>query len=415
MSRLNFQLQAEASGSKARAARFNTLHNEVLTPLFMPVGTQATVRGMDVEELETLGSQILLANTYHLLLRPGPEVFKQIGGIHKFMQWPRSVLTDSGGFQIFSLPNSRRMTEDGASFKSYIDGRDIMLSPEISINMQRAIGSDIMMVLDECVPSTCDHAYAERAMHLTHRWALRSLKAREDSPSSMFAIIQGAVFEDLRRQSADFLTQHPFDGFAIGGLAVGESKDEREHFTDYATELMPKHLPRYLMGVGKPIDLLEAVHRGVDMFDCIMPTSHAQHGAAFTYTGVRRLTRSVYKFIEEPIEPGCACLTCQKFSKAYIHHLMKAGEGLGWRLIARHNIHFYHDLMRSMRAHILADTFMPFYRKMRDDLVLMDPDFPAVHPKPTKTKKKAKKQRAQMPIAHAPSLIATEPTQTSLC
>jgi queuine tRNA-ribosyltransferase len=224
----------------------------------MPVGTQATVKGQTVESLEAAGSEILLANTYHLLLRPGIEVFRKLGGIHPFMNWKKSVLTDSGGFQIFSLPNSREMNEKGAVFKSYVDQKRILLSPELSIEMQKAIGSDIMMVLDQCVPSTSDRALSESAMHLTHRWAKRSLAARGDSPQSLFGIVQGACFMDLRKESAAVLTELPFDGFAIGGLAVGEGKTLREDMTEATAELLPEHLPRYLMGVGTPIDLLEA-------------------------------------------------------------------------------------------------------------------------------------------------------------
>src|SRR5690606_38018888 len=258
MSRLNFTLEKTASGSKARATRFTTLHGEVQTPIFMPVGTQATVKSMSVGDLKTTGSNVLLANTYHLLLRPGPEVFETFGGIHRFMNWDRPVLTDSGGFQIFSLPHSRAMNEDGAHFQSYVDGRTHLLSPESSIATQRAIGSDIMMVLDQCIPSTADHATAEAAMHLTHHWAERSLRARGDSPQALFGIVQGACHADLRQRSAEFLQRLPFDGLAIGGLAVGETHEERYRFTGIATDFLPEDRPRYLMGVGTPIDILEA-------------------------------------------------------------------------------------------------------------------------------------------------------------
>jgi queuine tRNA-ribosyltransferase len=377
MSRLNFQLTAEASASRARAGTLTTLHGPVNTPIFMPVGTQATVKGMRVEELKAVGARILLANTYHLLLRPGPEVFRSFGGIHKFMNWDGPVLTDSGGFQIFSLPKERRMSEEGASFRSYVDGKSILLSPELSIGMQRAINSDIMMVLDECIDSTSPHAEAARAMERTHRWALRSLAAREDSPQAMFGIVQGACFEDLRRISADFLSQQPFDGLAIGGLAVGETKDEREHFTAVATDMLPRHLPRYLMGVGTPIDLLEAVHRGVDMFDCIIPSSLAQQGSAYTHQGMVRLRRSVYKFGSGPIEEGCECYTCQNYSRAYLHHLSKTTEGLGWHLITQHNLHFYRQLMGEMRRHIEADTFAAYHAAKRQMIAQVDIEAPA--------------------------------------
>jgi queuine tRNA-ribosyltransferase len=380
MSRLTFTLEKEASGSKARAARFRTLHNEVLTPLFMPVGTHATVRGQRVEWLEESGSQILLANTYHLLLRPGPEVFQKFGDIHRFMRWKKSVLTDSGGFQIFAMPNERKMQEEGAEFLSYVDGKRILLTPELSIGTQKAIGSDIMMVLDQCVPSTVDHETARIAMELTHRWALRSFAARGDSPQSMFAIVQGACYPDLRKASAEFLTKHPFDGFALGGLAVGETKSEREDTTEFAAALLPRDRPRYLMGVGTPIDLLEAVHRGMDMFDCIIPTAHAQQGTAYTSVGKLSLRRSVYKFSEESLDPNCDCYTCQNYSRAYLHHMTKTEENLGWGLLSQHNIHFYHWLMRSMREHILQDSFLGFYQKMRPILEGGDTENPTKRP-----------------------------------
>lgn len=381
MSRLNFRLEKVASGSKARATTFRTLHNEVQTPLFMPVGTRATVRAQTLETLEGSNAQILLANTYHLLLRPGPEVFRKAGGIHRFMHWNKSVLTDSGGFQIFSLSHARKMNERGAEFKSYIDNSKILLTPEASIEMQKAIGSDIMMVLDQCVPSNSDRALCEEAMGLTHRWALRSFEARGDSPQSLFGIVQGACFPDLRKQSADFLTQIPFDGFALGGLAVGESKAEREDTTELTAELLPQDRPRYLMGVGMPIDLLEAVHRGVDLFDCIIPTALAQQGEAFTSKGHISLRRGVYRFSEEPLDPQCSCPTCTRYSRSYLHFLVKTQEVLGWHLIGCHNLYFYSGLMRQMREHILADTFEPFYREMRTCLAEEDQDHPVRRPR----------------------------------
>ncbi len=381
MSRLGFELQKTASGSRARAARFRTLHNEVLTPLFMPVGTHATVRGQRFEQLLDSGSQILLANTYHLLLRPGVEVFEKFKGLHNFMQWPKSVLTDSGGFQIFAMPNDRAMSEDGAKFLSYVDGKHILLTPEKSIATQKSIGSDIMMVLDQCVPSTVDEREARAAMELSNRWALRSLKARGDSPQSMFAIVQGACYPGLRRESAAFLTQHPFDGFALGGLAVGESKQQREDTVEIAAELLPKNLPRYLMGVGTPIDLLEAVHRGMDMFDCIIPTAHAEQGVAYTWKGKILLRRGVYKMAEGPIDRDCSCIACKTYSRAYLHHLIKTGEPLGRQLVGAHNIQFYHNLMSAMRQHILADTFSSFYLTARELLAASDGENPVQVPR----------------------------------
>jgi queuine tRNA-ribosyltransferase len=387
MSRLGFQLEGVASGSKARAGRFQSLHREVLTPVFMPVGTQATVKGQTLETLTTTGSQVLLANTYHLLLRPGADVFRKLGGIHSFMGWNGAVLTDSGGFQIFSLPHSRDLTEEGARFKSYVDGKMILLSPEVSIEMQKAIGSDIMMVLDQCVPSTSDERVSQEAMERTHRWALRSLKARGDSPQSLFAIVQGACFPHLRKQSAECLTQFEFDGFAIGGLAVGETKAMREDFTELSASLLPKNLPRYLMGVGTPLDILEAVHRGVDMFDCILPSALAQRGVAFTSQGKLQLRRSVYKFSEAQLDPECTCVTCVTYSKAYLHHLVKAEEFLGWHLLGIHNLSFYHQMMREIRTSILDDTFLSYYRSRRETLQQADSEFPVTVPRPSKTKK----------------------------
>jgi len=385
-SRLNFRQEAQATGSRARAATFRTLHNEVQTPLFMPVGTHATVKAQLPQTLEDAGSQILLANTYHLLLRPGPEVFLRTGGIHGFMSWKKSVLTDSGGFQIFSLPNSRAMSEEGATFQSYVNGRTILLSPEVSIETQKAIGSDIMMALDQCIASTADETEARTALGLTHRWAARSLAARGDSPQSMFGIVQGALFQELRRESAARLSEMPFDGFAIGGLAVGEDKNQREDMCEFTAQLLPADKPRYLMGVGTPLDILEAVHRGVDMFDCIIPTQVAQRGGAFTSRGFLQLRRSVYKFSGEKLDPTCACPTCSRYSRAYLHHLTKAREPLGWQLLGKHNLHFYHQLMREIRQSILADCFLDLYREKRAFLHESDFDNPIHQQKPKRKK-----------------------------
>jgi len=390
MNRLNFRIEARATGSRARAARFRTLHNEVLTPLFMPVGTQATVKAQLPQTLEDSGSQILLANTYHLLLRPGPEVFRRTGGIHGFMSWKKSVLTDSGGFQIFSLPHSRSMTEAGAVFQSYTDGRTILLSPELSIETQRAIDSDIMMALDQCVASTADEATSRAALEITQRWAVRSLAARGDSEQAMFGIVQGTLFKHLRRESAEGLCALGFDGMAIGGLAVGETKSEREDMCEYTAELLPQNKPRYLMGVGTPLDILEAVHRGVDMFDCIIPTQVAQRGGVFTSRGFLQMRRGVYKFSEEKLDPSCGCPTCARYSRAYLHHLTKTKETLGWQLLGKHNIHFYHQLMRDIRESIVEDRFMELYHDKRSFLQEDDLDNPAFDPGPKKVKKPAR-------------------------
>jgi queuine tRNA-ribosyltransferase len=288
------------------------------------------------------------------------------------MSWPRSVLTDSGGFQIFSLPGSRSICEEGAEFKSYVDQTTLRLTPESSIAAQLAIGSDIMMVLDQCVPSTVERGEALRAMELTHRWARRSLAARGESPRALFGIVQGASYADLRAESARVIAQMPFDGYAIGGLAVGEGAAEREECTAIVTDLLPEDRPRYLMGVGTTRDLLEAVHRGVDMFDCILPTALAKQGVAFTSVGRRDLRRAAYRGMEGPIDPGCGCHTCRTYSIAYLFHLHKVNEPQGWQLLGLHNIHFYMQLMSKMRQHILADTWQSFYREQRGVLDARD-------------------------------------------
>jgi queuine tRNA-ribosyltransferase len=368
--RLDFRL--EKVDGAARAGRLTTLHGDVETPVFMPVGTQATVKGLTPDSLRAVGSRMILANTYHLLLRPGPEVFKKFGGIHRFMNWSGPVLTDSGGFQIFSLPHSRRIHEGGAEFQSYVDGRSHLLSPEESIAMQKAIGSDVMMVLDQCIPSTASWKEAEAAMELTHRWAGRSLNARGDSPAAMFAIVQGACFPDLRKRSVEHLCSLAFDGFAIGGLAVGETKAERQDFTALTCGCLPGGLPRYLMGVGKPIDILEAVHRGVDMFDCIIPSSLAKHGMAFTAEGRLQLRRAKYKFADEVLDASCDCVACAHYSRAYLHHLLKSDETLGWKLLSQHNLRFYHRLMKRIRISIVEGTFTDLYRREREPLMKTD-------------------------------------------
>lgn len=381
----SFTLQAKANGTHARAGVIKTSHSEILTPVFMPVGTHATVRSHSVDNLLGLGFEVILANTYHLFIRPGAAVFESFGGIHQFMQWPKSVLTDSGGFQIFSLPEHREMTEEGARFRSYLDGRYHLFTPEISIGMQKAIGSDIMMVLDQCIPSTADEVTARAAVELTHKWAIRSLNARGDSKQALFGIVQGALFENLRKESIQQITSLPFDGIAIGGLAVGESKEERERLTELTAPLLPEDKPRYLMGVGTPIDLLEAVHRGVDMFDCILPTALAFQGVTFTSKGKLCLRRGIYKNSKEPLDTECKCTTCQKYSRAYLHHLIKTNEPLGTQLVGIHSLTFYKKLMDGMRASIFTNSFQEFYKKQQPLLDSEDLENPMVRPKITPT------------------------------
>jgi len=376
---VKFELHATAPGSRARAGTLTTAHGTIATPIFMPVGTRGTVRTQTRAQLAALGAPIILANTYHLLVRPGPALFERLGGLHRWMNWDGAILTDSGGFQVFSLGDGVR--EDGALLR--LDGTTHLLTPESSIAMQRAIGSDIMMVLDHCIPSTSPEAEARAAMELTHRWAKRSLAARGDSPQALFAIVQGACFPALRRESARVLTAEAgFDGFAIGGLAVGETRAEREDTTELVTELLPTDRPRYLMGVGTPIDLLEAVHRGVDMFDCILPTALAQQGVAFTSHGRIDLRRGVHKLADRALDERCACEACAHHSRSYLHHLIKCKEPLGWQLLATHNLRFYLGLVRTMRTEILDGTFARFYAQQREVLAQGDVENPpGPHPR----------------------------------
>ncbi len=335
----------------------------------MPVGTRGTVRTQTLGQLEALGAPMLLANTFHLLQRPGAEVLERMGGLHRWMGWRGAILTDSGGFQLFSLAHAHTLGEDGATFQEVADGPRVVLTPERSIAMQRAIGSDVMMVLDHCVPATASHGEAEAAMALTHRWARRSLAARGDSPQQVFAIVQGARYPALRRASADALTAiDGFDGFAIGGLAVGEARAEREDLTELTAALLPADRPRYLMGVGTPLDILEAVHRGVDMFDCILPTAWAQHGRAFTAAGKVDLRQGRHRLVDEPLDPSCPCQACARHSRSYLHHLVKCQEPLGWQLLAEHNLRFYVRLMAELRTAIRNDTFAALLAARRQTL-----------------------------------------------
>lgn len=360
---LPFTVLARDPGSRARRGTLSTAHGAVQTPAFMAVGTRATVTGLTPEELTASGAQVVLGNTYHLMLRPGPELFRRVGGIHSFMRWSGPVLTDSGGYQIFSLSGDRTISEKGARFRSYTDQRIHLLSPERSIEMQTAIGSDIMMVLDVCVDSTADEAMLRSAMERTHRWALRSLAARENPAQALFAIVQGGVSRALRRESADFLTQQPFDGFALGGLAVGDTRSQREEVTHFAAELLPPERPRYLMGVGTPPDLLVAIGAGIDMFDCVLPTHLGWQGTAFTSTGRVRITRGENAHADVALDACCGCSTCASYSRSYLHHLFKCSEPLGPRLLCIHNLHHYHGLMAEARAAIEAGTYATYARE----------------------------------------------------
>jgi queuine tRNA-ribosyltransferase len=359
---LPFAVSAVDPASRARRGTLMTPHGRIETPAFMAVGTRATVTGLTPTDLTAMGAQVVLGNTYHLMLRPGPELFRRVGGIHRFMGWSGPVLTDSGGYQIFSLPGDRTLSEEGARFRGYTDQRMHMLSPERSIAMQTAIGSDIMMVLDVCVDSRSDAATTRAAMERTHRWALRSLAARERPEQALFAIVQGGVIPELRQESAAGLTEHPFDGFAIGGLAVGDARAEREDVTHLSAELLPSERPRYLMGVGTPPDLLQAILAGVDLFDCVLPTHLAWQGTAFTSTGRVRLTRGPNALSDDALDAACDCPTCRTASRAYLHHLFKCEEPLGPRLLSVHNLHHYHVLMAEARHAIEEGSYAAFAR-----------------------------------------------------
>ena len=357
-----FDLISEDTISAARRGRFHTTHGTVETPVFMPVGTFGSVRNLEHSDLETCGVQIILGNSYHLFLRPGPEVMAEAGGHHKLIAWDRPILTDSGGFQIFSMPDQREITEKGVTFRSYLDKSKKFFSPEIIVQWQETIGSDIAMVLDVCVPSTSPRDVAAEAMERTHRWAKRCKEARKRTDTALFGIVQGAIFEDLRTQSAQALTELDFNGYAIGGLAVGETDEERDHFTLFTTRLLPRDKPRYLMGVGTPHDLVRSVAAGIDMFDCIIPTKHGKQGSAYSWSGRVFMSRAPFARDWRPIEEGCGCPTCLRYSRAYIHQLIRSGEPTGWYLVSLHNCWFYERLMERVRDEISRGTFAEFHK-----------------------------------------------------
>ncbi|MDY7040173.1 MAG: tRNA guanosine(34) transglycosylase Tgt [Chloroflexota bacterium] len=352
-----FQLLHEGQGSQARAGVFYTPHGDIPTPVFAPVGTQATVKTMSPRDLEGLGAPLILANTYHLYLRPGAELIARLGGLHRFMAWNGPILTDSGGFQVFSLESLRRVDDGGATFRSHLDGSEHHLSPEKAIHIQELLGADIIMCLDECAPPL-DRAYNEAALRRTHNWAERCRQAQTRDDQALFGIVQGGVFADLRRQSARFLTALDFPGYAIGGLSVGETKAQMHEMLDVTTPLLPTDRPRYLMGVGAPEDLFECVARGIDIFDCVLPTRIARNGAVFTRRGRVNLRNARHADDAHPVEENCSCYTCRTFSRAYLRHLIQAKEILGLYLTTLHNLHFLLELMREMRRAILDGTFV---------------------------------------------------------
>ena len=344
----------------ARRGRLTFDRGVVETPAFMPVGTYGTVKAMTPEELTDLGAQIILGNTFHLMLRPGTDVIRKHGDLHDFMHWQGPILTDSGGFQVFSLAKMRKITEQGVVFQSPVDGASIELTPELSMQVQRDLGSDIVMIFDECTPYPATREQAESSMQLSMRWAERSKRAHEGNASALFGIVQGGMYEDLREQSATGLTGMGFDGYAIGGLSVGEPEDERNHILECSIPHLPEKQPRYLMGVGKPEDIVEAVRRGVDMFDCVIPTRNARTGFLYTREGILRIRNSRYQDDTRPVDQHCSCYTCRNYSRAYLRHLDKCGEILGSRLNTIHNLHYYQDLMRGIREAIELNRFDQF-------------------------------------------------------
>ncbi len=357
---LRFELLARAGA--ARLGRLTTPRGVIDTPAFMPVGTYGTVKAMTPEELEGLGAQIVLGNTFHLLLRPGPEVIEAHGGLHRFMHWERPLLTDSGGFQVFSLKGLRRITEEGVRFRSPLDGREVHLTPEGSVEMQRVLRSDIAMAFDDCTPYPATREQASHSMERSMRWARRSHAHyyRESPPGALFGIVQGGMYADLRRASLESLLELPWPGLAIGGLAVGESLAERLAVLDELLPHMPADRPRYLMGVGFPEDIVQAVLRGVDLFDCVIPTRHARNGHLFTAAGVINIRNSVHGRDLGPIDPDCGCYTCRHYTRAYLKHLDRCNEILGSRLNTIHNLHFYLSLMRALREAIAAGRLEAF-------------------------------------------------------
>jgi queuine tRNA-ribosyltransferase len=360
-----FELLAQDRESKARRGRLVTVHGAIETPAFMPIGTQGSVKAVSPGELRELNAQIILGNTYHLFVRPGVDVIKHFGGLHKFMNWDGPILTDSGGYQIFSLAKLRKITEDGVHFQNHVDGTPAFISPEIAMEIQAALGSDIAMVLDECPPWPCERDYAARSLEMTTRWGARCKNAPRKDRQLLFGIVQGTTFDDLRQQSAQAVVDLDFDGYAIGGVSVGEPEEEMIRAVESSEPFLPKDKPRYAMGLGTPPQLLEMIARGMDMFDCVLPTRLARNGTAFASTGTLNLKNAEFAKDKRPIEEGCNCPACGEFSRGYIRHLVKAEEILGLRLITLHNLHFYLDLMRQARAKIDNGTF----REFRNDFV----------------------------------------------
>ncbi len=357
----------------ARHGRMTFTRGAVETPAFMPVGTYGTVKGMLPRDIHATGAQIILGNTFHLMLRPGTEIVKAHGGLHEFAQWSGPILTDSGGFQVFSLGQLRKITEDGVAFRSPVDGSPVYLNPEISMQVQRDLGADIVMIFDECTPYPASHEQALQSMEMSLRWALRSKQAHAGSDAALFGIVQGGMYEDLRSRSLAGLVNIGFDGYAIGGLSVGEPKADMLRVLDHLAPELPTDRPRYLMGVGKPEDIVEAVLRGIDMFDCVMPTRNARNGHLFTSTGVVKIRNACHRTALEPLDEACDCYTCRNFSRGYLHHLDKCGEILGAQLNTIHNLRFYQSLMSNLRAAIAQKALAEFVGRFYENYNRAEP------------------------------------------
>lgn len=367
MAAVTYELIKKDSRTKARRGRVNTPHGPIETPVFMPVGTAGTVKAMKPEEVRDMGAQIILGNTYHLYLRPGHEVVKAAGGLHKFMNWERAILTDSGGFQVFSLGAMRKINEEGVEFRSHIDGSKHMLSPEKSMEIQNALGSDIMMAFDECAPYPADRNYVKNSLERTTRWLKRCKEYHKNTEQqSLFGIMQGGMYKDLRKQSAEEIVELDLPGYAIGGLSVGEPKEIMYEVMDDCVDYLPADKPRYLMGVGSPDCLFEGVERGIDMFDCVLPTRIARHGMAMTSQGRVNIKNAKYERDFTPLDPNCDCYTCRNYSKAYLRHLFKSDEILSSMLMTTHNLHFLVNTMAGIRKAIEEDRFLEYKKEFYD-------------------------------------------------
>ncbi len=355
---MSFKILCKCSHTRARRGQLTTPHGVVNTPIFMPVGTRGTVKTMSPDDLKELGAEIILGNTYHLFLRPGMEIMAKAGGLHQFMNWDRPILTDSGGFQVFSLSNLRKLKKDGVEFASHIDGSKFFLGPKESMQIQRTLGSDIVMAFDECTPYPCSYEDAKKSLEITTRWERISRDQQLGEGQQLFGIVQGSVYEDLRIKSAEELVKIGFEGYAIGGLSVGEPEEEMYKCIDWVAPILPEDRPRYVMGVGTPKQLVEGVARGIDMFDCVIPTRLARHGSAYLSDG-STIPVKAGRYADDftPIDENCTCYTCRNFTKAYLRHLLNVGEILGMRLVTLHNLHFFLNLMKEVRASLENDTF----------------------------------------------------------